>query len=96
MDADRIDAINALLVQAKEAHGRFEATELKGVYDNDWPRWYAAFAVEHGLGTLVGHAITSDRLAHFLADTNVEFEATEPKSSEPWPAYTARRIAAEL
>jgi hypothetical protein len=95
MDADRIDAVNALLIQAKEAHGRFEATELKGVYDQDWPRWYAAFAVEHGLGTLVGHAIPIDRLAGFLADSNAEFEGAEP-SSEPWAAYTARRITAEL
>lgn len=96
MDADRIDAVNALLIQAKEAHGRFEATELKGVYDQDWPRWYAAYAVENGLGALVGHAITTDRLAVFLADSNVEFEATEPKPSEPWAAYAARRITAEL
>ena len=96
MDADRIDAVNALLTQAKEAHGRFEATELNGVYDKDWPRWYAAFAVEHGLGKLVGHAITIDRLAGFLADSNADFEAVEPKPSEPWAAYTAQRITAEL
>ena len=74
----------------------FEATELNGVYDQDWPRWYAAFAVEHGLGALVGHAIDVDRLASFLADSNAEFEAIEPRPSEPWPAYTARRISEEL
>jgi hypothetical protein len=96
MDAGRIDAVNALLVQAQEAHHEFEATELKGVYDQDWPGWYAAFAVEHGLGGLVGHAIDVDRLTRFLADSNADFEAAEPKPSEPWAAYTARRITTEL
>jgi hypothetical protein len=94
--ADRIDAVNALLIQAKEAHGRFETIELNGAYDQEWSRWYAAYVVEHGLGALVVHAITTDRLAQFLADTNSEFEAIEPKPSEPWAAYTARRITSEL
>jgi len=50
----------------------------------------------HGLAELVGHPITTDSPAQFLADTNVKFEAIEPKPSEAWAAYTARRITAEL
>jgi hypothetical protein len=96
MTADRIEAVNALLVETMAAHGRFEETELNGVYDQEWPRWYAAHAVEHGIGALVGHDVSSDQLAEFLASTNVEFDQTEPKPSEPWAAYTARRITAEL
>jgi len=96
MAADRIDAINALLVETSEAHGTFEETELNGVYDKKWARWYAAYAVDHGMAALVGHPVTADQLAQFLASTNVELEKTEPKPSEPWAAYTARRIAAEL
>jgi hypothetical protein len=96
MADDQIEAINALLVETMEAHGTFEATELNGVYDQEWPRWYAAYAVEHGIGELVGHAVTVDELAEFLASRNVEFEKTEPKPNEPWAAYTARRISAEL
>jgi hypothetical protein len=96
MATERIASVQALLVQAKEAHGRFEATELKGVYDEDWPRWYAAYADEHGLGGLLGHAITTERLAEFLADSYAEFEAAEPKPSEPWAPYIARRIMSEL
>lgn len=90
-----IEAINALLVQAEEAHGVFEETELKGVYDQEWPRWYAAYAVEHGIGALIGRAVTNDQLAQFLASTNVEFEQAEPTPHEPWAAYTAGRLAAE-
>ncbi len=93
---DRIEALNALLTATGEAHGEYEETELKGVYDQQWPAWYAAHAVEIGIGRLVGRAITADELAQFLATTNAEFEKLEPKPVEPWAAYTARRIAAEL
>jgi hypothetical protein len=96
MAAGRIEALTALLAQAGEAHGKYEETELNGVYDKDWAGWYAAYAVEHGIGALIGHTISTDRLAEFLARSNVEFEGTEPRSAEPWAAYTARRISAEL
>jgi hypothetical protein len=96
MDADRAEAVNALLVRAEEAHGKFEATELNGVYDEEWPRWYAAYAIENGIGALLGHDLTTDELAGFLATCNVEFERLDPKPTEPWAAYTARRIAADL
>ena len=96
MASDRTAAIHALLVETAEAHGQFEATALNGVYDKDWPRWYAAYAVAHGIGALVGHAITVDQLAKFLARTNAEFEQTEPEPRDPWAIYTARRITAEL
>jgi hypothetical protein len=96
MDADRIGVVNALLVETERAHGVFEATELNGVYDQEWPRWYAAYAVEHGIGALVGHAVAADQLAQFLASTYAEFEQTHPKPQETWTAYMARRITAEL
>ena len=31
-----------LLTEAAAAHGAFEAEELDGVYDEEWPAWYAA------------------------------------------------------
>lgn len=96
MTIDRVQAIDELLVRAESAHGVYERTELHGVYDQDWPRWYARFAVEHGIGALVGREVTADELAAFLARTNAELERSEPKPDEPWSAHTARRIAAEL
>lgn len=93
---DRIEALTTLLGETGQAHGRYEETELKGVYDQEWPQWYAAYAVDHGIGELVGHAVTADELALFFASTNAEFEKIEPKPTEPWAAYTARRIVAEL
>ena len=93
---DRIEALAGLLAETGEAHGRYEETELNGVYDQQWPQWYAAHAVGQGIGELVGRTVTADELAAFLASTNAEFERIEPKPSEPWAAYTARRIAMEL
>jgi hypothetical protein len=93
---ERTDTITALLAEAGEAHGRYEATELQGVYDQDWPGWYAAYAVEHGLGDLLGHRVATDHLAAFLASSNVDLEQIEPELRESWATYTARRIASEL
>ena len=93
---DRTEAVSALLSKTEQAHGTFETTELNGVYDKEWPRWYAVYAVEHGIGALVGRLVTIDRLAEFLASSFVEFQQTEPKPAEGWAAYTARRITAEL
>jgi hypothetical protein len=95
MTADRTDTINALLVQAQEAHAVYEANELNGVYDQDWPRWYATYAVDHGVGQLLGRDFTADELESFLASSYRDFQRAEPQD-EPWAAYTARRIAAEL
>jgi len=96
MGTDRTEDIDALLVHAEQAHGKYETTELNGVYDQDWATWYAAFAVEHGIGKLLGHEVTADRLAQFLASSNLEFTQIDPSPSESWATYAARRITAEL
>ena len=72
MAADHTEAVNALLVQTMEAHGRYEESELNGVYDQEWARWYAAYAVEHGIGSLIGHDVTADQLRQFLSGSNDE------------------------
>jgi hypothetical protein len=47
------------LTQAAKAHGVHEAEELGGVYDEQWPQWYA----EHMTRTLdeAGYRITGVR-----------------------------------
>ncbi|CAN5569375.1 hypothetical protein BH23CHL6_BH23CHL6_06840 [soil metagenome] len=96
MTTDRIEAVRALLAQAEKAHGTYEATELNGVYDRQWPRWNAEYAVDHGIGDLLGRPLMADDLAHFLASSFADFKQAEPRASEPWADYTARRITAEL
>ena len=92
----RTDAVLALLGQTEAAHGVYESTELKGVYDQDWPAWYATYGVDHGIADLVGHNVGAERLAAFLERAWADFSAAEPKPGEGWAAYTARRITQEL
>ena len=96
MTEGRIEDIRALLIEAKRAHGVYETTELNGVYDEDWPRWYAAYAVDHGIDALLGRPVATEELTAFLGRSYTEFERTVPKPSEPWDDHVARRIAAEL
>jgi hypothetical protein len=94
--SDPVDAVSALLSETEQAHGAYEVAELSGVYDQDWPRWYAAYAVEHGIGALVGHDVPADQLAAFLTSAFEEFKGADPKPTDPWAAWTARRITSEL
>ena len=93
---DTIEAVAALLAETEQAHGVYETTELNGVYDQAWPTWYAAYAVEHGIGDVLGQAVTTDQLAEFLAISFTDFKENEPNPSEEWAAYAARRLTTEL
>jgi hypothetical protein len=95
MPTDRIGAIEALLTEAESAHGVYETTELNGVYDEDWPRWYAGYAVEHGIGALLGRPITADELTERFTSAWSEFKDVDPRPAEPWTTFIARRLAAE-
>ncbi len=91
-----IEAIAALLTDAEAAHGVYESTELNDVYDQAWPSWYAAYAVEHGIGDVLGHAVTADDLEEFLTTSFTDFKENEPSPGEGWASYTARRMTTEL
>lgn len=96
MTTDRTQAIEALLTEAEAAHGVYETTELGGVYDEAWAAWYAAYAVEHGIGDPVGRSVTADELERFLVRTFAEFKALDPNVTGPWAAWIAGRAATEL
>ena len=96
MTDDRIRALEGLLAAAEEAHGVYETSELNGVYDEGWPRWYAQYALDHGIRDVLGRNVTVDELAAFLAVSWDEAQGADPRPTEPWPAYTARRLAGDL
>jgi len=96
MPTDPTAAIEALLVEAKEAHSAFEATVLTGAYDQDWPRWYAVYAVEHGMSSLLGRPVTADELADFFARAWDESQRADNPPVEAWETYTARVLVDEL
>lgn len=66
---DRTQTVSALLTETEQAHGVYETTVLGGVYHKEWAEWYAAYAVEHGIGDLIGHPVTAEQLGTFLAST---------------------------
>lgn len=94
MSTDRIAAIEAVLAATEAAHGAYEATELQGVYDRDWAAWYAAYAVEHGIGEALGRPVTADELRGRLVAAWEDQQRAEPKPDGPWSAVTARQLAA--
>jgi len=92
METDATRAITALLLETEQAHGAYESTELNGVYDAEWPRWYAAHAVDHGLGDLLRRPVTVTEVSDDLAAAYAEFDAADPKPAEGWAAFVARRL----
>jgi hypothetical protein len=96
MTSDRIARLEALLAASAAAHGVYEERELHGVYDQDWPRWYAVWAIDNGLGELVGRPVTADEIADFFASSWDEIRQLDPKPTDPWATLMARRIAEKL
>lgn len=82
-------AVARLLGQAGAAHGVYEERELGGVYDQQWPQWYAAYLVAHGLGELVGAPVTAAQVAAWLSACDAAYRAERP--AQGWPAYYAGR-----
>lgn len=83
------------LERAAAAHGVHEAEELGGVYDEEWPSWYAA----HMAATLAEHGIAADALRLALEQAAAAHaaheEATGVKDAE-WPQWYAAQMTPSL
>jgi hypothetical protein len=79
-----------LLSEASAAHNAYEQRELGGVYDQQWPSWYATYLVEHGIGELIDKAITTEKLAQLLTEYDTNYR-TEHRQ-EAWPDYYAAQL----
>lgn len=90
MSPNPIAQIAALLSQAGSAHHQFEQTILKGVYDQEWPAWYADYVIRHSLQELLPVPVTTEQLSRFLAE-NYELYKQE-NSKLGWADYTAQQI----
>ena len=85
------------LERAAAAHGVHEAEELGGVYDEEWPSWYAA----HMARTLAetGQAIGADALKAALegaAAAHAEHEKQIGGKDPDWPQWYAAHMSAVL
>lgn len=81
------------LERAATAHGVHEAEELGGVYDEEWPSWYAA----HMARTLAeaGHPVGADVVKGALEDAAVAHAAHEKDAGvkDPdWPQWYAAHM----
>lgn len=85
--------IAALLNQAGAAHHDYEQTVLKGVYDREWPTWYAKYVLERGLNKLLNQEVTVEQLSQFLDQTNQNYQAERSQTS--WAEYTAQKMVAD-
>ena len=93
-ETDRASAIEDVLARAERAHGAYEATELNGVYDAEWPRWYATWAVENGINEVLSRPVDADELAGLLASSWDELQRADPQSPDSWSTFVAGRLAA--
>lgn len=85
-----VDHIVTLLSRTENAHGQYEESELKGVYDQDWPQWYAAYILKHGLCELVPQEMTVAQVSNFLASSYEDFR--KDSLCLGWKEYTARKL----
>jgi hypothetical protein len=96
MTTQPTDALERLLAETEGAHGVYETSELGGVYDQEWPRWYATYAVDHGIASAVGRDITAEELAGLLTRAWGDLSALDPRPDESWGSWTARWLRREL
>jgi hypothetical protein len=50
METTAEKAVADLLRETEAAHGAYETNVLGGVFDEEWPAWYAIHLLDHGLG----------------------------------------------
>jgi hypothetical protein len=92
MERESIAAVRERLEQAGAAHGEYEATELRGLRDEDWPAWYAGYLIEHGLGDLLPGLEGGEALAAMLAELDADYRREQP--ADGWPEFYAARLVA--
>ena len=92
MPATEQREIANLLDKTQAAHGAYEEQELHGVYDQAWSAWYATYLVAHGIGDLLGQAITAEQLARLLKQYDEDYRIQQRQ--EGWPDYYAAQLLA--
>ncbi len=96
MESERTDRLIALLNESERVHGHYEKTELNGVFDQEWPQWYGAYAVDHGLAEILGHDVTADATGAFVARAYADYEQMDPKPDASWAEVLGPRMLSEL
>lgn len=91
MSDQAIRFLEGLLARASQAHHAYEQDELNGEYDQEWPRWYAAFLIEEDVSALIQPPPPLGELADALRSITKEHEALSEKLE--WNAFAAEKLA---
>jgi hypothetical protein len=94
MPTETETSIARLLSETLEAHGAYETTALAGVYDEEWPGWYATYLLDHGLPDLVPQTgkLDAAQLAAILKQLDADYRREQPEGD--WPACDTERLSA--
>lgn len=89
------ETVRDLLLQAKEAHGVYEAKELGGNYDKEWAEWYASWLIKNGsINNILKQSYGVQSLAKSLsAMAEAQKESSYPP--EKWADYYASTLLHE-
>jgi hypothetical protein len=92
METTAEKAVADLLRETEAAHGAYETNVLGGVFDEEWPAWYAIHLLDHGLGDHLPGAEGLDvsNLTAMLARLAADYERGE--QTHPWPDVYAQGI----
>ena len=83
-----------LLRETERAHGAYETEVLGGVYDEEWPAWYASYLLDHGLRDhLPDTRLDVADLGERLKQLDASYKQEQPR--EAWPDFYARRLIAD-
>jgi hypothetical protein len=89
-EREKIALVSARLEDAGAAHAVYEESERGGVRDEEWPAWYAAYLMEHGLAELLPGVEDADTLAAMLTELDADYRREQP--ADGWPEYYAARL----
>lgn len=90
-DQARRAALVQRLSAANAAHGEYEKTVLHGVYDEQWPEWYAAYLIDRGWNELFARVWNVDELSAALRQADAAYRAAA--SNVSWQEFYAARFA---
>ncbi|MEV7397131.1 hypothetical protein [Aeromicrobium sp. NPDC092404] len=91
------EIVQDALERAAAAHGVHEAEELGGVYDEEWPAWYAAHMAQTLAGA--GRTVAPDVLQKALQDAAAAHAAHERElgiKDPDWRAWYAAHMSPGL
>jgi hypothetical protein len=94
MTDERTSRVAELLSETASAHHTFEQEELGGERDEQWARWYADRALEHGLADALGSAPSAEQIAGVLTEATADHE--REGAEVEWSEYAAGRVVERL